>query len=1068
MTKNVRLQNLRDFTVQICTPDHEQIVGTGIAVSMEGEIVTCAHVVEAVLGVHPRDADEAEVGVYFPQAGGGEIKERRATVKACFPQHDDDIVLLQLCDGPAPLAPEQMPTLGHAEGSAGNGFRSYGYRRRAKYLAGHAHGCILGLIERPHHLILQADPVELESAQVNSGMSGAAVLDIERNLVVGVVSETWFSDGDFKDRDAAWAVNAHVLSLEPVLLALQTEPQQKGEAREPQIDRAEAQRAASKTPGDELSQAPPVLDEWVGREDLLAALSRDLADSERRVTGLIGFGGEGKSSLARKWIENVRRDDVLRADGIFWWSFYDQPSVEQFFEAALEWISGGKIDPRKVPSANRRMHIVAGMLAAGRYLFVLNGFEVMQHQDGDDYGLVKSNDLQDFLELFANPGHDSFCLVTSRAPLLDLMAYTTYTHRDVDRLTENEGCRLLRQLGVKGGEKKLVNVVNRWDGHALTVGLVGSYLAVAHDGDVTKADEISKEILEESTLSVGEHRSHVVEGAEIAPLAGKYEHVHRVLRRYDEHLSEAERAFLTLFSAFRTPVKLDGFEKVFRGKADVSEEPKTAEEKKGPEEPEEPEDGFRVSLAKLEDDEFENLVERLTAYRLLRYNKIENHYTTHPLIRNYYFHNHLIPDPESPDTHGRIKEYYLDQAGKGPSQIEIMMGTAPVPTLEDLQPLIEVVHHACRAEAYDEAWGIYWGRLQQSQSGVLVYKLGAWETDVAVLSEFFPNGDTSEEPQVSDSGDKRWILNEVGLCLMNLGRLREAAPFYERVIAGDIKDERWNHASIANQNLAELHICLGELGAAAEAADQALALAQRAENEQDEMTSLSWQGSALHLQGQIEKAKVAFQNSEEVEQEIKSNCNYLYSYAGIRHADHLRRTGQVDYARRVTEANLAICERKRWPDDTSKCHRVLGDLDAVEGNHTEARNHYDQAVSIARGISDRAVLIEALLGRGRWAAKYIAQTSEVFAKHSEPSRGAETSEVSRAFHDLNEALGYATAGGYRRYEADIRVALAWAHRAAGDTAKARAEARRALQLSREMGYHWGQVDAEEVLGKLED
>ena len=46
MTENVRLQNLRDFTVQIRNAN-DQIVGTGIAVSTDGKIVTCAHVVEA-------------------------------------------------------------------------------------------------------------------------------------------------------------------------------------------------------------------------------------------------------------------------------------------------------------------------------------------------------------------------------------------------------------------------------------------------------------------------------------------------------------------------------------------------------------------------------------------------------------------------------------------------------------------------------------------------------------------------------------------------------------------------------------------------------------------------------------------------------------------------------------------------------------------------------------------------------------------------------------------------------------------------------------------------------------
>ena len=44
-----------------------------------------------------------------------------------------------------------------------------------------------------------------------------------------------------------------------------------------------------------------------------------------------------------------------------------------------------------------------------------------------------------------------------------------------------------------------------------------------------------------------------------------------------------------------------------------------------------------------------------------------------------------------------------------------------------------------------------------------------------------------------------------------------------------------------------------------------------------------------------------------------------------------------------------------------------------------------------------------------------------------------------------------------------RRRLAWAHLAAGDGAAARREAQRSQQMSRAMGYHWGQVDAEEVL-----
>ena len=143
---NVRLHNLREMTVQIRRACDDAIVGTGIAASTDGKIVTCAHVVEAAIDVHPRDANAAEIGVYFPQARGDETKARRAIVAKCFPQHDDDVVLLQLVGGASPLAPEQIAALGTAEKSDGNGIRSYDYRR-LKYIAGYAQGTILGCVE---------------------------------------------------------------------------------------------------------------------------------------------------------------------------------------------------------------------------------------------------------------------------------------------------------------------------------------------------------------------------------------------------------------------------------------------------------------------------------------------------------------------------------------------------------------------------------------------------------------------------------------------------------------------------------------------------------------------------------------------------------------------------------------------------------------------------------------------------------------------------------------------------------------------------------------------------------
>ena len=240
--------------------------------------------------------------------------------------------------------------------------------------------------------------------------------------------------------------------------------------------------------------------------------------------------------------------------------------------------------------------------------------------------------------------------------------------------------------------------------------------------------------------------------------------------------------------------------------------------------------GFAAAIAALDDAAFQAMVQRLVAYRILRHDPREGHYTAHPLIRSHYAERLEAADrAQVQAAHQRIKDYYLDLAGDTPEN----------PTLDDLAPLIEAVHHACRADVYDEAHWILQARIHQYSRRVLAWQLGAYETSIALLLEFFAGGDTSQEPQVSDPRNRSWVLNEVGLCLMSLGRLGEAGPFYERKTAIQLDMEDWRNASIGYQNLAELHAHLGALDASAEAAREALALARRAENKQEEVDSMA-------------------------------------------------------------------------------------------------------------------------------------------------------------------------------------------------------------------------------------
>jgi len=262
-----------------------------------------------------------------------EKKSRIATVDGCFHQHDDDVVLLQLKDGPTPLVPEQIAQLGSAAGSEGNEFQSYGYAPIGSYKSRYASGEIQGPVELDlPDTTLHSNPVQLKTEDIRPGMSGGAVLDKKRNLVIGLVTERWNPQGGTEDHNIAWATDNYVLTFDPIKLPLLDESLPMGSAFQPKVDLEAAKAALAPKQKCGWNNAPASIQEWVGRAYLLKSITNDWIDSKKRVIGLIGFGGEGKSSLVRRWIDDLINDKSLpQPDSVFWWGFYDRPSVDEFF-----------------------------------------------------------------------------------------------------------------------------------------------------------------------------------------------------------------------------------------------------------------------------------------------------------------------------------------------------------------------------------------------------------------------------------------------------------------------------------------------------------------------------------------------------------------------------------------------------------------------------------------------------------------------------------------------------------------------------------------------------------------
>ncbi len=349
--------------------------------------------------------------------------------------------------------------------------------------------------------------------------------------------------------------------------------------------------------------------------------------------------------------------------------------------------------------------------------------------------------------------------------------------------------------------------------------------------------------------------------------------------------------------------------------------------------------------------------------------------------------------------------------------------------------------------AYDEAWQIFWDRIYQGKSKVLIHRLGRADRALQALKEFFPGADLYKDPLVNNRRSRQDILNEVGLRLADLGELHKAIPFYQRAadIARELKD--WSDLSSIYQDLAETHAYEGQLAKSVEAASEAVSMARRASDAARERYSLARLAWAAHLRGELSIARQAYRDAETLEKKLNPGRRHLFALRGVQYAEHLRRTGDFSLGRQVTEENLRIAESFKWTRNISQCHRVLADLDGEMGAAEAARKHYDVAIAVARAISRQDVLLEALLARGRWFAK----------------RG----EVSAARVDLNEALDFAAKCGYRIYEIDVHIARAWADHAEGRTAEARFRVEEARESSAGLGYYWGGIDAASMLRTAE-
>lgn len=651
--------------------------------------------------------------------------------------------------------------------------------------------------------------------------------------------------------------------------------------------------------------APRVL---FGRETELAALDAAWAKGTLNIYTLVAWGGAGKTSLVFHWVQTrFAAKGWPGVERYFDWSFYSQgtsesrqSSADLFIAKALEFF--GDPDPTK-GSPYERGERLAGLIRQYRTLLILDGTEPLQYPPNDPQaGRLKDPALETLLRELATD-NSGLVVITSREHLTNLEAYATAEEQKLDKLPKEAAVELLRSLQIVGTDEELHEAWLVAGGHALTLSLLGRYIADAYeDRDIRHYREVKFAEADQET-----------QGRSAFKVMAAYE------RWFNSAGAERQRelAVLRLMGLFDRPATKCCLQA-------LCAEP--------------PIPGLTDMLVMLTPQQWNIALKRLSEVDLLSVS--DEAIDAHPLIREYFAEQLQREQPEAfRAAHSRLFDYLCENTPYRPDG------------LEGLAPLYQAVMHGCRAERHTEALSdVYDHRILRGTGRGGFYsthRLGAIGEDLTAVAAFFDRSSAGPWVRVSpnlSAADQAWLLGEAAEHLYTLGCLAEALQPMHAGLEMAIQLKDWKNAAIRAGNFSELALTLGRLQEAVSYARQATTHADQSGDEIEQMSNWTTVADALHQSGQQTEAGVLFAEAERMQQEIQPQFNRLYSLRGYRFCELL----------------LAPAERAAWryllnPNCSNSNPQFSGCLADVEGRRNEAQRAWREIFTNEPSLLDIAL-----------------------------------------------------------------------------------------------------------------
>lgn len=590
--------------------------------------------------------------------------------------------------------------------------------------------------------------------------------------------------------------------------------------------------------------APRVL---FGRETELEALDAAWANGALNVYTLVAWGGAGKTSLVFHWVQTrfAAKDwpDIKR---YFDWSFYSQgtgesrqTSADLFIAKALEFF--GDPDPT-VGGPHERGERLAGLIRRHRTLLILDGIEPLQYPPNDPQaGRLKDQALDALLRELAadNPG---LVVITTREHLTDIDKLANTEAQKLDKLSKDAAVALLRDLQIVGTDEELHAAWQGAGGHALTLNLLGRFIADAYeDRDIRHYREVKFEAADQ------EHQGRSA---------------FKVMIAYERWLHsggperQRELAVLRLTGLFDRPMA-KGCLQALRAEPAIP--------------------GLTDALVTLTEQQWNIAVTRLSEVELL--SDSADAIDAHPLIREYFAAQLKREQPAAfQAAHSRLFDYLCENTPHRPDGID------------GLAPLYEAVTHGCLAGRHQEACDkVYSDRILRGTwigGNYSTFKLGAIGADLAAVAAFFDAPWRQVSPNLTEA-DQAWLLNEAAFGLRALGRFTEALQPMRAGLEMAVRLKDWKNAAIRASNLSELEVTLGRLPDAVTDARQSITHANQSGDPFQRMARRTTAADALHESGQRMEAGTLFAEAERMQQDMQPEFDLLYSLGGFRYCGWL-------------------------------------------------------------------------------------------------------------------------------------------------------------------------------------